>query len=165
MKREQKNRKPSPNKTHSSRRQCRHLARTRLHPPYTAKTRSLLSAVRERRVFLERREREKIKHGEQQQSHFYVSTYINARDFFFSPFLILYWAAKVREPLANLAVCECGLSFVVDPREAKAKRSSDDDDVFTGGRRKRQSRCCLAVYAKSGGQNWRTFTCGKRKTE
>lgn len=85
--------------------------------------------------------------------------------FFFSPFLILYWAAKVREPLANLAVCECGLSFVVDPREAKAKRSSDDDDVFTGGRRERQSRCCLAVYTTSGGQNWRTFTCGKRKTE
>lgn len=87
MKREQKNRKPSPNKTHSSRRQCRHLARTRLHPPYTAKTRSLLSAVRERRVFLERREQEKIKHGEQQQSHLYVSTYINARDFFFLHFL------------------------------------------------------------------------------
>lgn len=109
--------------------------------------------------------RKKIKHGEQQQSHLYVSTYINARDFFFSPFLVLYWAAKVREPLANLAVYECGLSFVVDPREAKAKRSSDDDDVFTGGRRERQSRRCLAVYTKSGGQNWRTFTCGKGKTE
>lgn len=99
--------------------------------------------------------RKKIKHGEQQQSHFYVSTYINAMDFFF-PFLILYWAAKVREPLANLAVYERGLSFVVDPREAKAKRSSDVDDVFTG-RRERQSRCCLVVYTKSGGQNWRTL--------
>lgn len=108
--------------------------------------------------------RKRIKHGEQQQSHFYVSTYINAMDFFF-PFHILYWAAKVHEPLANLAVYECGLLFVVDPRKVKAKRSSDVDDVFTGGRRERQSRCCLAVYTKSGGQNWRTFTCGKRKRE
>lgn len=98
-------------------------------------------------------------------SHTFMCQHILMPWIFFFPFLILYWAAKVHEPLANLAAYECGLSFVVDPRKVKAKRSSDVDDVFTGGRRERQSRCCLAVYTKSGGQNWRTFTCGKRKTE
>lgn len=124
--------------------------------PRAYSTRQDLSCqLPESAVYFSREEsRKKIKHGEQQQSHI-----------FFFPFLILYWAAKVHEPLANLAVYECGLSFVVDPRKVKAKRSSDVDDVFTGGRRERQIRCSLAVYTKSGGQNWRTFTCGKRKTE
>lgn len=79
-------------------------------PFYTPKTRFLLSAVRKCHVFLGNK-----KHQERQPSHFNVSTYINAVYFlfyFFIFFCCFNWAAKVHEPLANLAAHECRVSFL-----------------------------------------------------
>lgn len=90
--------------TYSDRRQCQHLTNTRLHL-FTHRRQDFSCQLSESAMYFSGTK----KHQEQQPSHFNVSTYINAVYFLF--FFCLNWAAKVHEPLANLAAHECRVSY------------------------------------------------------
>lgn len=108
MKGEQENKKRPPNKTTSSRRRRQHLAL--IYTLLSRRRQDLSRQLSECAVYFSREEsRGKKWSTGSSSSHTFMCQYILMARIFF-PFLILYRAAEVCKPRANLAASECGLS-------------------------------------------------------